>query len=202
MPKMFSDKIKNTGIFFPSFKVEKEELAETNLRKSIKLTFYSRINSESEWQTEYTKIYPLSYNMLNEKMNMIEKIIKENYYRFRSKIFENVQMFAINGVMFKINKLDYENKLVYGTIIEKELLKYLPFNEETAFDIIDNKGGLRFFSNNEVAGIDLSNDTYNYYYKGERVTAEVYDSMREDENFDFVYLKFSKTNGSYIEFLD
>lgn len=196
MGKMFSDNIKNTGCFSPSFKTVKEEIAESSIRKEIKLTFYSKLDDKSEWQVEYTKTYPLSYNMLNEKISMIEKIIKENFYKFRSKIFSNVKMFSINGIMFKVDKFDYENKLVYGTIIEKELLKFLPFSEEMAFDIIDNKGGLRFFTNNEMATICLQDQTYNYYCQGKRITAT---NISEEDNLDFVHLEFSEKNGSYLE---
>jgi hypothetical protein len=121
---------------------------------------------EEEWTREYYREYPYRYELLDYKIKVIQQIIRDSYFNLRNSFKDNV-MFSYNGILFKNLDLDYERKILRGTIIEEYLLMYLPINKRMEFDIIDNKGGLRFFETNEVVVTKLENSHYNFYANGE-----------------------------------
>lgn len=171
----------------PSFKTEIMDIQANKSYqgkgKATLIQIWSRINDLANWELEYSKEYPINYESLDYKVKVIQNIIKENYFSFRQGNFADIAMFSLNGVMYKVSELEYANKRVWGVVIDKELLNYLPIRIEQAFDIIDNKGGLRFYKKNEVVVREMHNGLSRIFLNGELVVV-MFSKDTKTEDFE------------------
>jgi hypothetical protein len=170
--KMFPN-ARTNFVSTPTFKTEIMDIQANQSYKgkgrATLIQVWSRINDLSNWELEYSKEYPINYESLDYKVKVIQNIIKENYFYFRKGEFTDIVMFSLNGVMYKVLELEYANKVIWGQVIDQELLYYLPIKLTQSFDIIDNKGGLRFYKQNEVVIRELADDNCRVFLNGKKV---------------------------------
>lgn len=188
MSSMFRGrKINNTTT--PKFKTTKEEI---HVKKGIRNDRFYRVRIESrlydieDWIPEYVKDFPINYELIDVKIKMIESIIRENYFNFRKKIFDNVVMFSWNYIMFKDPILLHQEKLLSGNVIDNEILSYLPIDKDTVIDIVDNKGGLQFYYKNEAVIYKHPSKLIkvSFYLNGKRYSLDKEDTKDIDINDD------------------
>ena len=172
---MFNKNLISTDNFItPRFKTIKENYA----NKSCRISIYSKIvykntkalnleqHIEDDWILEYSKEFlNIDLVYLDYKIKLIQKIIEDYYFFFHNRIFSKVVMFSLNNIFYKNPKIDYSTKILTGELIDIELMKSLPLSYEINLDIIDNKGGLKFYTENDRVILYLTDYLKNNYVK-------------------------------------
>lgn len=106
---------------YPLFKLEIEE-AILEERKVSEIKIYMKSNIKSEWNLEIATI--LEKHELGKSLEYI-RLLKEKSNLFKKRIVESFSMFSISGIMFSNIKFSSDDKLIRGTLINKELIRYL-----------------------------------------------------------------------------
>jgi hypothetical protein len=139
----------NKSLFTPEFKInlqEKTEKIGIATKKELILKIFSRPHPRFNWQEEYYKVldynYPAACSFISETMDFV----KRNYYLFRRDRFSKIMMFSFNGVMFNEPEMIYDEKILKGKLILRDLSKYLDYiHDEISIDLLANQNNIIFY---------------------------------------------------------